>query len=227
MEWISATGVIQHVHSQLLTSPLHHLRCLEPAAEDRRDRPLPLEVSRTAVPLELCCPTRGKVSREAGGQNLRGKGHTRFLLVTRHLGEPFRVSEIGSAARAVELYAKWLITQKDLLFLPWLDGKRLLCHCKGSSPCHIDSLIAIWRSHRLLLPFRVRSMWQVYTHNLDMLEVCDWADLQGLIASGHHESVVIARERYERFQVPRSLGKEVVQALQTKALGDQIDGFMQ
>ena len=37
--------------------------------------------------------------------------------------------------------------------------------------------------------------------------------------------MVIARERYERFQVPRSLGKEVVWALQTNALGDQIDGF--
>ena len=100
----------------------------------------------------------------------------------------------------------------------------LLCHCKSSSPCHIDSLIAIWRSHRLPLPSRVRSMWQMYIDNLDMLEVCDWADLQGLIASGRHEGM-LARERYERFQVPRSPDKEVVRALQTKALGDQSDGF--
>ena len=44
-------------------------RCLEPAAEVRRDQLLPPEVSRTAVSLELCCPTREKVSREAAGQN--------------------------------------------------------------------------------------------------------------------------------------------------------------
>ena len=49
--------------------------------------------------------------------------------------------------------------------------------------------------------------------------------LQGLIASGHHEGMVIARERYERFQVPRSPGKELVRALQTKSLSDQTDGF--
>ena len=68
-------------------------------------------------------------------------------------------------------------------------------------------------------------MWQVYIDNLDMLEVCDWADLQGLTAKDHHEGTVIARDRYELFQVPRSPGKEVVRALQTETLGDQIDGF--
>ena len=68
-------------------------------------------------------------------------------------------------------------------------------------------------------------MWQVYIDNLDMLEVCDWADLQGLTAKDHHEGMVIARDRYEFFQVPRSLGKEVVRALQIETLGDQIDGF--
>ena len=68
-------------------------------------------------------------------------------------------------------------------------------------------------------------MWPVYIDNLDMLEVCGWADLQGLVASGHHEGMVIARARYERFHVPRSPGKEVVRALQTEAFVDQIDGF--
>ena len=53
-----------------------------------------------------------------------------------------------------------------------------------------------------------------------MLEKCDWADLQGLVASGHHEGMNIARERYERFQVSRSPGKEVVRTLQTKTLED-------
>ena len=40
---------------------------------------------------------------------------------------------------------------------------------------------------------------------LDVLEVC-------LTESGQHEGLVIARERYKRFQVPRSLGKEVIRA---------------
>ena len=57
-----------------------------------------------------------------------------------------------------------------------------------------------------------------------MFEVCDWADVQELIDSGHHEGIVIARERYHRFQGPRFPGKEVIRALHPKALGDQIDG---
>ena len=126
----------------------------------------------------------------------------------------------------MELYAKWLLARKGLLCqLPSLDGKRLLCHCERSSPFHVDALIATWRSHLLPVSSRVRWMWQVYIDNIDVFEVCDYADLQGLTESGQHEGMVIARERYKRFQVPRSLGKEVMRALQTKALGDQIEGF--
>ena len=65
MVWVSATGVLQHVHRRLLTSPLQHLRCLEPAAEVRRDRPLPAEGCRTTGSLDSVCPTRGKVSKAA------------------------------------------------------------------------------------------------------------------------------------------------------------------
>ena len=67
MDWVSATGVIQHVQRRLLTSPLQHLRCLEPAAEVRRDRPLPAEGCRTTGSLDVVCPTRGKVSKAALG----------------------------------------------------------------------------------------------------------------------------------------------------------------
>ena len=81
------------------------------------------------------------------------------------------------------------------------------------------------RSHRLPLFSRVRSMWQVFIDNLDVLEVCDWSDVQELSESGHHEDIIIAREGYEHFQVPRSPGKEVVRVLHTKALGDHVDGF--
>ena len=127
---------------------------------------------------------------------------------------------------AVELCGRWLPTQKDLLCQwPSVDGKRLLCHCSKGSPYHVDALVTVLRSHRLLVPSRVRSMWQVYMDNLDVLEVCVWADLQELIESGQHECIVITRERYKRFQGPRSLGKAVIRAPQTKGLGDQIDAF--
>ena len=51
-------------------------------------------------------------------------------------------------------------------------------------------------------------MWHVYIDNLGVIEVCDWSDVSELIASGN-----------------RSLGKEVVRALRTKALGDQVDSL--
>ena len=112
-----------------------HLRCLEPAAEIRRDQPLPPGNSSTTASFQRCCPTRGKVSRVAWQPS--------------KWGTPFRESEVGSAARAVELYTKWLFTRKDLLSqLPSSDGKRLLCHCKSNSPCHVGALIATWQSHR-------------------------------------------------------------------------------
>ena len=95
----------------------------------------------------------------------------------------------------------------------------------GCYAIHVDSIIATWRSHRVPLFPRVRSMWQVYIDNLDVLEVCDWSDAQELSDSGHHEGMIIARERYKHFHVPRSLGKEVVRVLHTKALGDQVGGF--
>ena len=60
MGWVSPTRVIQHVHRRLLTSSLQHPRCLEPAAEVRRDWPLLAEWSSTTGSLEFVCPTRGK-----------------------------------------------------------------------------------------------------------------------------------------------------------------------
>ena len=85
---------------------------------------------------------------------------------------------------------------------------------KKSSPCHVNALIATWRSHRLSMSSRVLSMWQVYIDNLDVLEVCDWADLQGLTKSGQHEGMIIAGEM-QTLPVPRSPGKEVVRGRPT------------
>ena len=106
MGWVSATGVIQHVHRRLLTSLLQHLRCLEPAAEIRRDRPLPDESLRTTRSLEFVCPTRGKVSGVAlrPGDLYVGRCTADSVWAPSIWGNPFRVSEVGSAARAVKLY---------------------------------------------------------------------------------------------------------------------------
>ena len=89
-----------------------------------------------------------------------------------------------------------------------------------NSPCHVDSITSTWRSHHIPLFPRVRSMWQVYIDNLVVLEVCDRSDVQELCDSCHHEGMIIARERYKHFHVPRSPGKAVVRVLHTKALGD-------
>ena len=138
MGWVSATGAIQHVHRRLLTSPLQHLRCLDPPAEIRLDRPLPDESSQTTGSLDFVCPSCQAIC-------------------TSIWGNPFRVSEVGSAARAAKVYGEWLVTQKDLLRqLPRLDRKRLLCHCNKSSPSHVDSRITIWRSHRSPLSSQLR-----------------------------------------------------------------------
>ena len=101
MGWVSATGVIQHVHRRLLTSPLQHRRCLEPPAEVRRDRSLPAEGSRTTGSLEFFCATRGKVSKAASGPDELhvGRGSAHSVWAPSVWGNPFRVSGLGSAAQ--------------------------------------------------------------------------------------------------------------------------------
>ena len=125
MSWISATGVIQHVHRSLLTSPLPHLRCLDPAAEIRRDRPLPDESSQTTGSLDFVCSSRGRVSRAdlSPGDLYVGRGTADSVWAPSIWDNPFRVSEVGSAARAVKLCGKWLFTQKDLFSCHvWTDS---------------------------------------------------------------------------------------------------------
>ena len=81
------------------------------------------------------------------------------------VGNPFHDYMMDFVSWAVELYSEWLICQKDLLSqLSSLNGKRLLCHWNKNSPCHVDSIIVIGRSHRF--PFLVlvqydsaRSTW--------------------------------------------------------------------
>lgn len=57
---------------------------------------------------------------------------------------PFAVRDAGSAARAVELYARWLPRQAELLRrLPELRGKRLGCWCPDEAACHARWLAAL------------------------------------------------------------------------------------
>lgn len=64
----------------------------------------------------------------SGGWNL--EGHP--------LANPFRVSQLTTAAQAVMKYERWLDTQTDLLdyWLPRLKGKRLGCWCPYGQSCH-------------------------------------------------------------------------------------------
>ena len=147
MGWIPATGVVHHVHRGLLTSPLHHLRCLEPSAEVRQDRPLPPETSSTTTSFELCCPTQGNVSKAADGQNESyvesREGRRRFRLVTQHLGKTLSSirSWFGGTTRGI-VYEVAPLTREDSLFqLPPLDGKRLLCHCERRISYQFNSTV--------------------------------------------------------------------------------------
>ena len=99
-----------------------------------------MKVRRPLRSLDFVCPFRGRVSRAAlsPGELYVRRGTADSVWAPSNWSNPFRVSEVGSAARAVKLYGEWLVTQKDLLRqLPRLDGKRLLCHCNKSSPCHL------------------------------------------------------------------------------------------
>ena len=95
-----------------------------------RDWSLFPENSNSIVSAELCCPTRGKLSKATLEHNELHVG--RDIADSSIWEDPFRVSKVGPATRAVDLYARWL-TQKNLLSqLSSLDGKRLLCHCSVS-----------------------------------------------------------------------------------------------
>ena len=57
---------------------------------------------------------------------------------------PFRAQKVGGAARAVELYAKWLPEQAELLRrLPELRGRRLACWCPADVVCHARHLAGL------------------------------------------------------------------------------------
>lgn len=57
---------------------------------------------------------------------------------------PYKVQDVGGAAKAVELYREWLRGRPDLVAAARekLRGKRLGCWCE-SGPCHAEALARI------------------------------------------------------------------------------------
>ena len=187
MGWVSATGVIPHVHHRLLSALLSIAR-RELAPEIREDQPLMSDDSSTTFLESSRCSTRGKVSsRPAGPQDLYvGPGSVDSKGKASIWSNPFRVNNAGSAAKAAELHQASLHAENHWLSqLHVLDCKRLLCLCSPGSTCHVDVLLSCWRLLGSAVS-RTRSMWQYIVH-LDVIEVCDWSDVSELIASGNHE----------------------------------------
>ena len=101
MGWISATGVIPRVHQRSLTTPLRHLRRLEPSAEVRRYRPLVSYDSSATASEGPCCPSRGRVSDAATspGELYVGRGAADSKWQPSILCNPFRGGGwLGSAS---------------------------------------------------------------------------------------------------------------------------------
>lgn len=56
-------------------------------------------------------------------------------------GNPWSTPEDGPRTEVIERYARWLLTQPDLLAaLPELAGHHLVCWC-APLPCHADVLL--------------------------------------------------------------------------------------
>ena len=75
------------------------------------------------------------------GDDLRGLAPSRW-------SNPYRVKELGKAA-AISLFKLRLKRDARLTArIPGLSGKRLLCHCERSHPCHADAIIEVFKELR-------------------------------------------------------------------------------
>lgn len=68
-------------------------------------------------------------------------------------GNPFRIEDVGSREKALELYEAHmrtrLATEPKLCHdIMSLRGKRLACHCKRHEACHVDIIIKLIRELR-------------------------------------------------------------------------------
>ncbi|CAK0802495.1 unnamed protein product, partial [Prorocentrum cordatum] len=225
MGWISATGVIQHIHRRLLRARHPELRQLSASEELRKDAPIP-PARRGGSHISGVAPVRGEVGRTYDDDKRTiyiGRGSSPLQLAPSKWGNPFRIRDGLDRRRAIELFAEHLEKSPDLLAdLSSLSGVRLLCHCKEHQACHGDVLIAKWLE-RFNTPALWRA-WQVYVDNLDVLEITDWWHAKSLQEEGISEAVDLARRRYEHFNVPRSENKAVICETTTQSLGEAIDG---
>ena len=221
MGWISATGVIQHIHRRLLRLPWSEIQALPAASELRRDLPLPGRVASGA-------PTRGSlqkpfIAQEAdlyiGRSWVAGHRPSKWA-------NPFKVTEEQPVRWCLQKFEQWMREQPGLMSsLDELSNRRLLCHCSESAPCHADVLHRLWREAHPSEEGVLWRAWQVYIDNLDVLEVLDWRDAGTLTVDQVPPFQQLARERYRLAGVPRSEEKAVIRDLRTKALGNAVDGL--
>ncbi|CAK0812662.1 unnamed protein product, partial [Prorocentrum cordatum] len=242
MGWVSATGIIQHIHRWLLREWLEGVPPLPEDRELRRDLPLPPHRERGSVVSqgEARLPVRGELGRSYSDERPQvyiGRTGQRHGFSPSKWANPFKVSKMMPRSEAIANYESHLRDTPDLLAcLPELSGCRLLCHCRRGQRCHGDVLVKMWaetvpkatRGDDALIPEGAGTacwvVWQVYIDNLDVLEVTDEVSAAALKAQGPPEVVQLACERYAQRGVPRSEDKAVCREPVSQVLGELIDG---
>ncbi|CAK0842773.1 unnamed protein product, partial [Prorocentrum cordatum] len=242
MGWVSATGIIQHIHRRLLREWLEGVPPLPEDRELRRDLPLPPHRERGSVVSqgEARLPVRGELGRSYSDERPQvyiGRTGQRYGFSPSKWANPFKVSKMMPRSEAIANYESHLRDSPDLLAcLPELSGCRLLCHCRRGQRCHGDVLVKMWaetvpkatRGDDTLIPEGAGTacwvVWQVYIDNLDVLEVTDEVSAAALKAQGPPEVVQLACERYAQRGVPRSEDKAVCREPVSQVLGELIDG---
>ena len=154
MGWISATGVIQHIHRLMLRQPIPRMSELPASDELRRDQPLPAhrrEVGSSSTGRSAdqgARPSRVEVNKVRPSELdvvYIGRTGQRFGFSPSKWANPFKVTVQRPVKQAVELFKQYMLSRHDLLScLDELSGKRLACHCRRCDPCHGDVLIALW-----------------------------------------------------------------------------------
>lgn len=132
---------------------------LSPSSSSSPWPPLPSASRPPSSPTPPILPTRGclrhipvlladdvYIGREHRSRN------GRYLAASKWANQ-FKVADCKDANDAVNRFAAFLGTSPALLAdLHELSGKRVVCHCSPSSPCHGDALIAAFADHLLDTP---------------------------------------------------------------------------
>eukprot|EP00959_Pyramimonas_sp_CCMP1952_P262250 5484202-Pyramimonas_sp.AAC.1 len=95
MGWISATGVIQHIHRRLLRARHPELRQLSASEELRKGAPIP-PARRGGSHISGVAPVRGEVGRTYDDDKRTiyiGRGSSPLQLAPSKWGNPFRIRD--------------------------------------------------------------------------------------------------------------------------------------